>query len=95
MTDIVVNNKGWTDINTETGIATGVDVRIQNKGYHGVVFQVTDTQPDADDDDGAYITGANLPTPYVDFVDETETIYAKVLSSSENMKASRLNVSEI
>lgn len=95
MTDTVITNKSWVDLNTATSTTVGLDVRIQNKGNYGVIFQVADTQPDADDDDGAYITSANLPTPYIDFVSETQTIYARVFNSSTDTKSCRLNVSEI
>ena len=94
MADITINNSSWTNINTSSGISSGTDVRVQNKGNYVVLLQVTDVEPDLDSTDGALITSANKPTPYADFKSVEEAIYAKVFYTGDN-RSCNLYISEI
>jgi len=53
--DVVVPYESWLDLNTETGISTGVELIIQNKGTENILVFESATQPASDFYEGAVV----------------------------------------
>ncbi len=79
---ITVSNDAWYDVNTLSGISAGTDLHIQNRGQYSVVFIASSSTPDDDEKGEAMATKAGTYTSILDISNETETIYAKVLTGS-------------
>ena len=89
--DIVISNEDWVDVSTETGIASGSSVTIQNKGVELVLLWISNTKPSADSEDGIIIYTLPHQHSIKTIKSGHNKLWLKTLSSN---RSSKVNVSE-
>ena len=75
----------WVDLNTETGIAVGTDVSIQNTGTAWFYIQEKDTEP-VDDDEGKIVTSLRESSPEVVADDTPLKLWVRSCSKDQTIK---------
>lgn len=59
--DFVVPADDWVSVESQTSLAAGTALIIQNKGWEGILLAINSVKPDADSIDGPQIYGAPNP----------------------------------
>jgi hypothetical protein len=81
--DITVTSDAWVDVYTETGIAVGTALVLQNKGASKIISQEADSEPDADATAGFKIHGEDSYWAKAEIDSGSSYIWLKVDKSGQ------------
>lgn len=80
LTNVVVHNTEWTDINTASGIAAGTNMQVTNVGNSEVKLIESSSQPSLSDTRGVVLTPRKYPYASAEVTSGSLTIWALSLS---------------
>ena len=81
--DIVVSNTEFVDVNTLTGIATGISLAISNKTESSVLLQIAASQPSDDSRDGVILGPIHESTSNKIVTSGENTVWAKSIGFND------------